>query len=94
MKKLREHPQGIDLGPMGRGIAHRLRHKDRKVHLAPEPFLAVLDEYAACVSEVPDPDALVLIGHRELRTCNPWMHNVSAVVAGRDRCVLCVHRTT
>jgi anaerobic selenocysteine-containing dehydrogenase len=32
-----------------------------------------------------------LPGRRELRTCNSWMHNVPALVAGRERCVLYVH---
>jgi anaerobic selenocysteine-containing dehydrogenase len=36
-------------------------------------------------------DALLLIGRRELRTCNSWMHNVPAMVAGRERCLLYVH---
>ena len=34
---------------------------------------------------------LLLIGRRELRTNNSWMHNVPALVSGRDRCVLYVH---
>jgi anaerobic selenocysteine-containing dehydrogenase len=33
----------------------------------------------------------LLIGRRELRTNNSWMHNVEALVAGRDRCVLFVN---
>ncbi len=91
VKKLRDHPHGIDLGPMEEGIRHRVRHKDGRAHLAPAPFLRALDAYVAVVSEVPDPNDLLLIGRRELRTCNSWMHNVPALVAGRDRCVLYVH---
>lgn len=91
MKKLAEHPHGVDLGPMEEGIQHRIRHKDRRAHLAPQPFLDALDGYASAVEDVPDSDELLLIGRRELRTCNSWMHNVPALVAGRDRCVLYVH---
>jgi anaerobic selenocysteine-containing dehydrogenase len=36
-------------------------------------------------------DGLVLIGRRELRSNNSWMHNVPALVSGRERCVLYVH---
>ena len=36
-------------------------------------------------------DDLVLIGRRELRTNNSWMHNVPSLVAGKQRCVLLVH---
>jgi anaerobic selenocysteine-containing dehydrogenase len=34
---------------------------------------------------------LVLIGRRELRSNNSWMHNVASLVSGRQRCVLLVH---
>jgi len=33
----------------------------------------------------------VLIGRRELRSNNSWMHNVPSLVSGRERCVLYVH---
>src|SRR6185312_7289762 len=36
-------------------------------------------------------DALLLIGRRELRSNNSWMHNVPQLVAGHERCVLLVH---
>src|SRR5439155_487255 len=36
-------------------------------------------------------DGLVLIGRRELRSNNSWMHNVPSLVSGRERCVLYVH---
>src|SRR4029453_11311262 len=39
----------------------------------------------------PDGHELLLIGRRELRTNNSWMHNIPSLVAGRERCVLYVH---
>jgi anaerobic selenocysteine-containing dehydrogenase len=33
----------------------------------------------------------VLIGRRDLRSNNSWMHNVEVLVKGRDRCTLLVH---
>ena len=35
--------------------------------------------------------SLVLIGRRQLRSNNSWMHNVSILVKGRPRCTLLVH---
>jgi anaerobic selenocysteine-containing dehydrogenase len=35
--------------------------------------------------------ALVLIGRRDLRSNNSWMHNSERLVRGRDRCTLLVH---
>jgi anaerobic selenocysteine-containing dehydrogenase len=34
---------------------------------------------------------LVLIGRRQLRSNNSWMHNLPALVKGKDRCTLHVH---
>jgi anaerobic selenocysteine-containing dehydrogenase len=36
-------------------------------------------------------DELLLIGRRDLRSSNSWMHNIEALVSGRERCVLLVH---
>ena len=33
----------------------------------------------------------MLIGRRELRSNNSWMHNVPSLVSGRERCVLFLH---
>ncbi len=91
MKRLKAAPHGIDLGPLQPGISRRVLHRDGRVHLAAAPFLAAIDELAPTLAAVPDPDELLLVGRRELLTNNSWMHNVAALTAGRDRCVLYVH---
>lgn len=90
-KKLEAAPHGIDLGPLETGIARRVFHADGKVHLADGPFPAALKDLAAALATPPSTDELLLIGRRELRTNNSWMHNVPAMVAGKERCVLIVH---
>jgi anaerobic selenocysteine-containing dehydrogenase len=79
--KLRRHPHGIRLGehhPVG--VLHRkLFHDDKRVHLdAPE----IAGEIRALGAEAPDPDLpLQLIGLRELRSHNSWMHNVEKLMS-------------
>jgi anaerobic selenocysteine-containing dehydrogenase len=90
-RKLEAAPHGIDLGPLETGIARRVFHADGKIHLADGPFVAALEALAAQLPSRPASDELLLIGRRELRTNNSWMHNVPAMVAGRARCVLLVH---
>ncbi len=91
LRKLRQAPHGIDLGPLEPGVARRVLHRDRKVHLAAAPLLRAMDEFARALEPAVNGSDLSLIGRRDLRTNNSWMHNVPALVAGRERCVLFVH---
>jgi anaerobic selenocysteine-containing dehydrogenase len=91
MERLRAAPHGVDLGPLVPGHERRVYHRDRRIHLAPPPILDALDGLDRDLDVAPDPEALVLIGRRELRSNNSWMHNVAALVSGRHRCVLLVH---
>jgi anaerobic selenocysteine-containing dehydrogenase len=38
-----------------------------------------------------DPEDLVLIGRRQLRSNNSWMHNIPKMITGSNRCTLLVH---
>jgi anaerobic selenocysteine-containing dehydrogenase len=91
LTKLAAAPHGIDLGPLEPGIARRVLHRGGRIRLAPAPILAGLGELERGLEAASANGELLLIGRREVRTCNSWMHNVPALVAGRDRCVLYVH---
>ena len=84
-------PHGIDLGPLEPGAARRIFHADKRVHLDAPPLLDALRAQARDAAQSPKGDELLLIGRREIRTNNSWMHNVRAMVAGRERCTLLVH---
>ena len=86
-----QHPHGQDLGALEPGVARRVFHRDRRVRLNAPPLLAALD---ALVAELPRPvaqDGLLLIGRRDLRSNNSWMHNAPGLASGRERCVLLVN---
>jgi anaerobic selenocysteine-containing dehydrogenase len=91
LAKVKASPHGVDLGPARPGIAHRIQHRDRKIHLVAEPLMRALDELDQELTRASGNGELLLIGRRELRTNNSWMHNVPALVSGRDRCVLYVN---
>jgi anaerobic selenocysteine-containing dehydrogenase len=82
-------PSGIDLGPMTARIPEALRTQSGKIELAPQ---ALLDDLARALAdlEAPAPD-LVIIGRRQLRSNNSWMHNLPALAKGRFRCTVLVH---
>src|SRR3954470_22248432 len=83
LAKLRHHPHGIVLGEhIATGVLRRkLRHRDHRVHLMPE---AIAGELRAMGEEpATDPRYPVrLIGMRELRSHNSWMHNSPLLMRG------------
>ncbi|MBU6282482.1 molybdopterin-dependent oxidoreductase [bacterium] len=90
--KLLEHPHGVDLGPLEPRIPEILRTPSGKIELAPEPLLADLDRLRARLREARAGGAgMVLVGRRDLRSNNSWMHNVESLVSGRARCTLHLH---
>lgn len=82
LKTIQQHPHGMLLPPIepGRFWTHQVRWADRKVRLAPDALMADLKRVHddAKRRSVPD-DRLVMIGRRERRTHNSWMHNHSGI---------------
>jgi len=84
--ELRAHPHGIDFGPLEPCMPERLLTADGRIQLAPPAYLGDLARLEAELA-VPAPD-LVLIGRRQLRGNNSWMHNAPRLMRGPDRCTL------
>jgi anaerobic selenocysteine-containing dehydrogenase len=87
--RLRASPHGVDLGPLESCLARRLATPDRRIRLAPAPYLADLVRAAQSLAE-PVPE-LVLIGRRHVRSNNSWLHNSHRLVKGKPRCTLMIH---
>jgi anaerobic selenocysteine-containing dehydrogenase len=86
---LEANPHGIDLGPRRERIPEMLRTPSGKIELAPEPIVADLDRLRVSLDR--RNGAMVLIGRRQLRSNNSWMHNLNALVKGKDRCTMHVN---
>ena len=80
---------GLDFGPMVPQLPHVVRTHDQKIDLLPANIIE-LREYVLRVLSEPVPD-LQLIGRRQLRSNNSWMHNVSRLVDSHNRCSLLIH---
>jgi len=89
LRRLAASAHGIDLGPLEPGVARRVLHRDRRIRLAARPIMSALAELEA--NDASSDGGLLLIGRRDLRSSNSWMHNIEALVSGRERCVLFVH---
>ncbi|AFM63632.1 molybdopterin oxidoreductase family protein [Pseudomonas aeruginosa] len=86
---LREHPHGIDLGPLRPTLAPRLKTADQRIQAAPPLFVDDLQRFAA--QPLPASDQLLLIGRRHVRSNNSWMHNYHRLVKGKPRHQLLMH---
>jgi anaerobic selenocysteine-containing dehydrogenase len=82
-------PGGIDFGPLAPRIPEVLRTPSGKIELAPEPIASDVARLAADLAT--RGDTMVLIGRRDLRSNNSWMHNLEVLVKGPPRCTLRVH---
>lgn len=80
---------GIDLGELQPRIPEMLRTPSGKVELAPPSLLADLPRALADLQR-PAP-GMVVIGRRDVRTNNSWMHNLPTLAKGPYRCTALVH---
>ena len=87
--RLRRSPHGVDLGPLEPRLPGRLQTPSGRIELAPELFLGDLERLRDSL-EGPVPE-MVLIGRRQVRSCNSWMHNYPRLMKGADRCTLLVN---
>jgi anaerobic selenocysteine-containing dehydrogenase len=92
---LRREPHGVDLGPMKPCLPGRLRNPERRLYLAPEPFVEdvrrLREAFPEGAAATPADGELLLIGRRTLRDNNSWMHNVPMLMKGKPRCTLMMH---
>jgi anaerobic selenocysteine-containing dehydrogenase len=87
---LEANPHGVDLGPLEPRLPGVLRTPSGKVELAPEPIVADVDRLREALGRRTN-GQIVLVGRRDLRSNNSWMHNLDILVKGKDRCTLHVH---
>ncbi|HEY8051590.1 MAG TPA: molybdopterin-dependent oxidoreductase [Steroidobacteraceae bacterium] len=90
LAKLKEHPSGIDLGPLRLSLPQRLQHPDKRIRCAPPEVLAELDRFGRDLRPAPA-EGLRLIGRRHVRSNNSWMHNSERLVKGPARHQLLMH---
>jgi anaerobic selenocysteine-containing dehydrogenase len=91
--RLARQPHGMDLGPLQPCLPARLATADQRIKLVPEVLAKDLERLAAVLpaGEPPQDGRLLLIGRRDLRTNNSWMHNSHRLVKGPPRCTLLMH---
>jgi anaerobic selenocysteine-containing dehydrogenase len=94
LRKLKQAPHGIDLGPLSPCLPARLRTSDKRIELAPDVLVQDVARVKTKLLSDASPDSngnLLLIGRRQLRSNNSWMHNTDRLVKGKPRCTILMH---
>ncbi len=96
LEQLEAAKHGLDLGPLRPSLLRRLETASGKIECAPALLLEALatvaeDGRSAAADHAPANGSLVLIGRRELRSNNSWMHNAPRLIKGKPRHHLLVH---
>jgi len=94
LRKLKKAVHGIDLGPLRPCLPERLRTADKQIDLVPEVLVKDLERVKAKLfhtASIPSNGNLLLIGRRQLRSNNSWMHNSERLVRGKPQCTILMH---
>uniref|UniRef100_UPI003567ADC8 molybdopterin dinucleotide binding domain-containing protein n=1 Tax=Paraconexibacter sp. TaxID=2949640 RepID=UPI003567ADC8 len=95
MGKVKESVHGIDLGPLQPRLASLMRTPKKRLRLTTPALLAAAEELEALAAEremaAESGFDLTLIGRRQLRSNNSWMHNSPRLMKGADRCTAILH---
>jgi len=86
LDRVRQAPHGIDLGPLQPRLQEVLNTASGMIELAPPTMMGDLARLRARMAE--QTSGMVLIGRRDLRASNSFMHNLPALVKGPERCTL------
>jgi len=91
LAKLKEHPHGIDLGPLESQLPNRLLTDNQQLNIFPEIYKVALEELTQ--TNTPENLSFLLVGRRNLRSNNSWMHNLERMVKGPNTCTAIIHPT-
>jgi anaerobic selenocysteine-containing dehydrogenase len=89
LQHLKQAPDGIDQGALTPRLDEVLQTASGRIELAPEYICADIPRLRERLSH--EPEGLVLVSRRHVRSNNSWMHNLPALMTGRDRCTLLIH---
>jgi anaerobic selenocysteine-containing dehydrogenase len=87
---IKQHPHGLDLGPLTPSLSQRLCTESGRIQLKADCIVDELDRLSAMSKSVPH-EGLLLIGRRHIRSNNSWMHNYHRLVKGKPRWQLLMH---
>ena len=94
LRKVQQHPHGLDLGPLHAMLPARLMTSNKRIRLDHPVVVADWPRVVAGLETARaerQADELLLIGRRHLRSNNSWMHNSQRLTTGSNQCSLLMH---
>lgn len=86
---LEANPHGLDFGPLAPRLPNALKTASGTVELAPSEIAGEVARLLGALDR--QRPEMTLIGRRQLRSNNSWMHNVKTMARGSNRCTLLIH---
>lgn len=85
LQKLLDNPNGVDLGPLEPRLPGVLSTPGGKISLMPEQIAGDLARISSGLARASDAAArgLLMVGRRNTRTNNSWMHNLPTLAKGK-----------
>ncbi|CAB5003891.1 unannotated protein [freshwater metagenome] len=84
------NPHGVDLGALEPKMPEMLRTPSGRIELSPEVFINDLKRLKESMNGV-DLDQMLLVGRRDLKSNNSWMHNIKVLTKGSLSCTAHIH---
>ncbi|MAG32705.1 MAG: hypothetical protein CL908_17635 [Deltaproteobacteria bacterium] len=91
LEKLKQARCAIDLGPLTPRFPDILRTEGRRIDIADTMITRDVARLSARRAAYGNEVGLLLIGRRQARNMNSWLHNAPSLAKGRPRCSLIVH---
>ncbi|HEX8072707.1 MAG TPA: molybdopterin-dependent oxidoreductase [Pyrinomonadaceae bacterium] len=95
LRKLREAVHGLDLGALRPCLPGRLRTPGKRIELAPGVLVKDIERVKAKLldgaTRSARDGALLLVGRRQLRSNNSWLHNSHRLVRDGGQCTVLMH---
>jgi len=84
------NPHGVDFGALEPRIPEMLRTPSGRIELSPPALLADMQRLYDSIAQI-DPNQMLLVGRRELKSNNSWMHNIKVLTKGSLACTAQLH---
>ena len=90
LQQLIDNPHGVDYGALEPRLPEILRTPSGHIELAHPALVADVPRLAEAMGRLAH-QPMVLVGRRDLRSNNSWMHNIEVLVKGKPRCTVHIH---